>query len=160
MSKCKYRDPVIYEGKDWPEYYKWVELMEEYFRAYANLFPNDQERVQFAVNYTNGTPKQQIDTPRHFMKKMHCEDVYFMYEKQAPSLVGAIEEPDIPSKYQQFLRVFSEKEAGILSTIKGIHDINMHEGATSPYRPLYPISATELKALQKYLKAAQSKDWI
>ncbi|KAL1952490.1 hypothetical protein VTO42DRAFT_5191 [Malbranchea cinnamomea] len=91
---------------------------------------------------------------------MRCEDVYFMYMEQVLNLVSAIEEPDIPPEFQQFLRVFSEEEAGILSTIKVIHDINMHEGVTPPYRPFYPMSETELEALWKYLEAAQSKGWI
>ena len=58
----------------------------------------------------------------------------------------------IPEAYKSLTEVFSETQAGILSShCKGDHLIDLLEGTTSSFSSMYNLSAKELAVLQKYL---------
>ena len=57
--------------------------------------------------------------------------------------------------------VFYETASEILpNTTKVVHSIEIEEGKTVPYSPIYSLSAKELRALREYLNKAQEKGWI
>ena len=58
----------------------------------------------------------------------------------------------IPEAYQPLAEVFSEAQAGILPPhCEGDHSINLLEGTTPPFGPMYNLSAKELAVLPEYL---------
>lgn len=67
----------------------------------------------------------------------------------------------IPSEYTEFANVFSEEEAAKLPT----HEAHDHaietEGDQQPlWKLIYPLSATQLDVLRKYLDSSMEKGWI
>ena len=59
---------------------------------------------------------------------------------------------DILIYYTDFLHVFSEEEAGIL-TLYGDHDhgIDIEPGKSPPLKLIYPLSQTELEIVWEYI---------
>ena len=56
---------------------------------------------------------------------------------------------DIPTEYQVFHSIFSEKEANKLPPHRpGDHRIPLKEGTTPSFGPLYSLSRQELEALR------------
>ena len=78
--------------------------------------------------------------------------IHLAREAQIALLV--IEEVQIPSKYLDFLDVFSEEEALILPEVTEMnqHAIELQEGQQSPYGPIYSLGPVELETLKLTLK--------
>lgn len=80
------------------------------------------------------------------------------------------EEPDqerkpiaevIPDYYHEFMDVFSEETASQLPPHRPFdHRIELEEGKTLGYGPLYPISEKEAAELREYLREMQEKGFI
>ncbi|THC87561.1 hypothetical protein EYZ11_012993 [Aspergillus tanneri] len=67
----------------------------------------------------------------------------------------------IPAIYKEFEDVFSEENAGILPAhADHDHAIDIQPGKEPPYRPIYPLSESELAVLRRYIEAALEKGWI
>jgi predicted aspartyl protease len=67
----------------------------------------------------------------------------------------------VPPEYHKFLPLFSEAEANKLPPHRPYdHRIPLKEDFTPPFRPIYPLSRTELEALQKWLNENLSKGFI
>lgn len=59
----------------------------------------------------------------------------------------------VPERYHQYLNVFSEKHASqLLQHYSYNLKINLKEGTTPPFSPLYSMSRDELLVLEKGLK--------
>jgi hypothetical protein len=67
---------------------------------------------------------------------------------------------DLPERYLQWQRVFSEGEAATLPDDKMIHAIPLEPGKSLPYGPLYSLSQYKLKVLHKYLDKMLARGWI
>ena len=68
---------------------------------------------------------------------------------------------DIPEEYQEFKALFSEEEANKLPPHRpGDHHIQLKEGTTPSFGPLYSLSKHELEALRKWLDENLSKGFI
>jgi hypothetical protein len=67
----------------------------------------------------------------------------------------------VPLQYSEYADVFSEQKA---DTLPGEgsreHPIELIEGATPPYGPIYNLSERELEVLREYLKSSEAKGWI
>ena len=67
----------------------------------------------------------------------------------------------VPEQYHDYADVFSEAAAASLPPHRPYdHTINLEEGATPPYGPIYSMSETELKALREHLDDALGKGFI
>jgi Reverse transcriptase (RNA-dependent DNA polymerase)/RNase H-like domain found in reverse transcriptase/Integrase zinc binding domain/Chromo (CHRromatin Organisation MOdifier) domain/Integrase core domain len=78
------------------------------------------------------------------------------------ALVGSIV-PDVvlPPEYGSFADVFSEDGANQFpEDTKVRHSIEIQEGKTVPYGPIYPLSEHELRVLRDYLDTSMAKGWI
>ena len=80
-------------------------------------------------------------------------------DAEAPRIGSITETPSIPSEYEDFKEVFSNKEAGRLPPHKGSDHAIEVEGDV-PFGPLYNLSNTELAALREYIDEALAKGWI
>ena len=81
--------------------------------------------------------------------------------KRIARLRQAILTKDIPKAYRVRAKVFSETAADILpDTTKVVHSIDIEEGKTIPYGPIYALSAKELQVLCEYLETSMAKGWI
>lgn len=70
-------------------------------------------------------------------------------------------EPTLPPEIADFFDVFSPKEADKLPPHRsGDHHIQLKEGATLPFGPLYGMSREELKALKDWLEENLRKGFI
>ncbi len=59
---------------------------------------------------------------------------------------------DLPEQYREYASVFSEEEINKLPEHSPWdHEINLIEGTTPPYGPIYPMSENELTVLREYL---------
>ena len=68
----------------------------------------------------------------------------------------------LPSKYHDFLDVFSRKDADVLPKHRPGYDhtIELMEGKTPTWGPLYSMSADELKVLKAYIETIVDKSFI
>ena len=67
----------------------------------------------------------------------------------------------LPVAYADFADVFSEEGASTFpENSKVKHSIQVEEGQTAPWGPLYPLSAKELGVLREYLESSLAKGWI
>lgn len=66
----------------------------------------------------------------------------------------------IPPQYQEYARVFSEKEASTLPSDRAVHEIQLLNRKSPLYSPLFTMSQLELEALRKYLDEMLKKGWI
>ena len=68
----------------------------------------------------------------------------------------------LPSEYHEFLDVFSRKDADVLPMHRPRYDhsIELMEGKTPTWGPLYSMSADELKVLKEYIKKMIDKGFI
>lgn len=74
-----------------------------------------------------------------------------------------ISEPPInlSQPYNEFRDVFSTIDAGILPSLNGrTHAIELEQGKTPPWGPIYSLAEKELEVLREYLASAQKKGWI
>ena len=68
---------------------------------------------------------------------------------------------DIPDEYQEFAKLFSEVEANKLQPHQpSNHKIQLREGTTPSFWPLYSLSKQELEELGKWLDANLAKSFI
>lgn len=68
---------------------------------------------------------------------------------------------EIPPELRGFTDVFSHDNAGMLPHFKNTdHSIDLKEGTTPPYGPIYPLSQTELTELRAYLEENLAKGRI
>jgi hypothetical protein len=59
---------------------------------------------------------------------------------------------DLPESYREFASVFSEEEINKLPEHSSWdHEINLVEGATPPFGPIYPLNEKELGVLREYI---------
>jgi hypothetical protein len=66
--------------------------------------------------------------------------------------VGASESPKLPPVFRNYANIFSETNTTELPPIKGRqYLIDLKEGEEPPYRLIYTLLATKLKALREYL---------
>ena len=69
--------------------------------------------------------------------------------------------PDIPKEFEEFATLFSETEANKLPLHRpGDHRIQLREGTTPSFGPLYSLSKQELEALRKWLDENLAKGFI
>jgi hypothetical protein len=64
-SKCKFWEPIPYEGKSYKEYQDWIKLMEEYMSSKPCQYPNEHAWVKLGANYTIRVPKKQWNQHKH-----------------------------------------------------------------------------------------------
>ena len=70
-------------------------------------------------------------------------------------------EHTVPAAYHDYAEVFSSAEAAYLPPHRPYdHTIDLEEGATPPYGPIYSMSETELKALREYLDDMLGKGFV
>ena len=71
--------------------------------------------------------------------------------------IGATKEIEVeleglPKEYWQYKDLFTDEKAGMLAPRRTFdHAIDLKEGATPPWGPIYPMSAYQLEELNKYL---------
>jgi hypothetical protein len=71
------------------------------------------------------------------------------------------EEIQLPAEYCDYADVFSKTEADKLpKSTKVAHSIEIEEGKTVPFGPIYALSANELRVLREYLDNSMAKGWI
>ena len=67
----------------------------------------------------------------------------------------------VPKQYHDYANVFSKAAATSLPPHQPYdHTIDLEEGTTPPYGPIYSMSETELKSLQEHLDDALGKGFI
>ena len=67
----------------------------------------------------------------------------------------------IPSVYQEFVEVFSKKNAEKLPPHRSTdHAIDLEPGSKLPYGRIYSLSETELKALKAYIETNLASGFI
>lgn len=70
-------------------------------------------------------------------------------------------EIDLPSELEEYRDVFPLDDEPARPLPEGVeHAIDLEPGQRPPFRPLYNLSATELKALRDYLDKALANGWI
>jgi len=70
-------------------------------------------------------------------------------------------EKEVPSTYTEYQDVFSKEEAAILPSLKGrTHAIELEDGQTPPWGPIYSLAEKELQVLREYLASAAQRGWI
>ena len=85
------------------------------------------------------------------------ETVAFDEEARMIGRIGATKEKEVqlerlPRKYWQYKELFLDEKAEMLAPRRTFHHaINLKEGATLPWGPIYPMSAYHLEELNKYL---------
>ncbi|EIE91154.1 hypothetical protein RO3G_15865 [Rhizopus delemar RA 99-880] len=68
---------------------------------------------------------------------------------------------NVPTKYSEYLDVFSEANASSLPDHgPADHQIPLSDGSHPPFGPIYPLSQDELKALSEYLKENLANGFI
>ena len=105
-------------------------------------------------------------TTWEFIKGIENTEVICIYvtptillrDVSARLLVLTAEEVRLPNEYADYADVFDEPGAGKLPEISKVsHSIEIEEGKDVPYRPIYALSANELRVLREYLKNAMAK---
>ena len=67
----------------------------------------------------------------------------------------------VPKQYHDYANVFSKAAATSLPPHQPYdHTIDLEEGTTPPYGPIYSMSETELKSLREHLDDALGKGFI
>jgi hypothetical protein len=67
----------------------------------------------------------------------------------------------LPEEFANYAYVFSEEDADKLPPLEGRqHAIELEEGSSPPYSPIYNLSKKELGVLWEYLGSALEKGWI
>jgi hypothetical protein len=83
------------------------------------------------------------------------------YAKHGKPSEEAASEPSLPPIYVDIKDIATtEGEDEHLRRIEAKHKIELKEGKTPPFGPLYPLSTKELEVLRTYLLDAQAKGWI
>jgi hypothetical protein len=68
---------------------------------------------------------------------------------------------DLPSELEEYRDVFPLDDEPARPLPEGVeYTIDLELGQRPPFRPLYNLSATELKALRDYLEKALANGWI
>ncbi|KAF4446785.1 RNA-directed DNA polymerase (Reverse transcriptase), partial [Fusarium austroafricanum] len=104
--------------------------------------------------------KTQVQSPRQFRREsknlarifalVELEEPYPLLDETENSGTGL---PDVPREFRQFLDVFSaEKSSNIPEPKTTDHNIELEEGKSPPFGPIYPLSQAELKELWEYLE--------
>lgn len=123
------------------------------------FFDPEAEQWRFKVNVGN----LRVEEPNTFIKNIETEPNVFAIMCAAISR-GEQENGRDPELSQELLKyndVFSNNMANTLLIFKeGDHAIEIEEGKSSPYKPLYNLSQTELSKLRRYLENALHKRWI
>jgi hypothetical protein len=67
----------------------------------------------------------------------------------------------LPNEFSDYADIFSEENADKLPPLDGKqHAIELEEGSSPPYSPIYNLSEKELGVLREYLDSALEKGWI
>jgi transposase InsO family protein len=67
----------------------------------------------------------------------------------------------LPAEFADFADVFSEEGAGSLpDASRVVHSIDLAEGKTAPWGPIYALNPRELRILREYLESSMEKGWI
>lgn len=68
---------------------------------------------------------------------------------------------ELPQQYSDYAQVFSEEKAAELPPLTGPqHEIQLEEGKSPPWGPIYALAASELKELNEYIETALQHGWI
>jgi len=74
---------------------------------------------------------------------------------------GGVQLEALPKPYWQYKELFEENKAKMLAPRRTFdHAINLKEGAEPPWGPMYPMSAHQLNAQDKYLKKMNAEGKI
>lgn len=69
--------------------------------------------------------------------------------------------PPLPEEYRDWAHVFDVDKAGKPAEEGArVHPIDLEEGKTPPWGPIYPLAEKELEELRQYLASALEKGWI
>ena len=69
--------------------------------------------------------------------------------------------PNVPSKYQDYLHVFSKRQGTTLPPRRAYdHKIETDPGATPPFGPIYSLSEVEQLALREFLEENLANHFI
>ncbi|KAM3474855.1 hypothetical protein MY5147_004055 [Beauveria neobassiana] len=69
--------------------------------------------------------------------------------------------PTIPTEYADLHEVFSEEGAAAMPPLDGPrHAIDLEDGATPPWGPIYPLAEKELRELHDFVEEALRRGWI
>ena len=86
---------------------------------------------------------------RNFKLYLHFLDI----QANSAKLAEASDLSNIPSKYHKFTDIFSKTKAKVLIPHHPYDlKINLKEGAQPPVGPIYSLSASEQKALKKFIE--------
>lgn len=93
---------------------------------------------------------------------------YAVYSVTIEDIEQALQEKEdadpqetLPAEFKDYADVFSPKEAERLPLHRLYdHDIKLQDGKTLPFRPLYPMSREELKALKEWIEENLRKGFI
>jgi hypothetical protein len=98
----------------------------------------------------------ELQKPHKFTKQSKNAAVIYALIKMPEEVWLPDEDTDVPAKNQdrippeleEYRDVFDHEKAGTLPRTKASdHAIELEEGKTPPYGPIYPLSQTELKEL-------------
>jgi hypothetical protein len=108
----------------------------------------------FALDLKKGATLFTISA-QQFREISSMEDSTDLTEKASAALAN------IPDEYKEFLDVFSETEANKLPDHRPYdHRIDIPDGSTPPFGPIYNLSPTELDALKEYLDKNLARGFI
>jgi hypothetical protein len=97
-------------------------------------------------------------TPDNFRKVARDYQVFAVHISPADTTT---KENTLPDKYVKFTDVFDEKEADMLPEHRKYDiAIELEDGSTAPFGPIYNLSQTELSALRDYLYENIEKGFI
>jgi Reverse transcriptase (RNA-dependent DNA polymerase) len=108
---------------------------------------------------------EEVDTQRFVAIVRNQERMYIAYITPATldqtssndMVVSAsiTDEYTLPEEYEGFADVFSEKAVGMLPRNARVkHTIDIEDGQTVPYGPIYPLSQNELRTLHEYIDSS------
>jgi len=84
-------------------------------------------------------------------------------QQDNPALCVELEElrPDVPSKYQDYLHVFSKRQGMTLPPHRAYdHKIETDPGTTPPFGPIYSLLEVEQLALHEFLEENLANHFI
>ena len=115
------------------------------------MYPLERQNILVA-----STPRQ----ARKYAKEARLI-ISLMKEKPKEEEGEQQTEATFPPEYSDFADVFAEEEAAKLPSLGGrTHDIEIEEGKTPPWGPIYNLAEKELQVLRQYIDDGLTKGWI
>ena len=149
-------------------------------RSQASPTPDQGQQSPPSSTATSDTPKVNFINAAAFamLAKDPANTAYLLpnsfmedFNKEKAQLASLeIPDPDeylqtlkekVPSKYHDYLDVYSKTSADVLPPSREYdHAIDLEEGKNPPFGPIYPLSEKELKVLSEHIKDNLKKGFI